>query len=62
MNIHFVDVDQPTTCPLCGARTDFTQIETTFPFTQIHKCLDISCGYTFIGEIDENQLKELKFQ
>ena len=59
MTTHFVDTDQPTTCPKCGARTDFTEIETTFPFTQIHQCLNKDCRCTFIGEIDEDKLEEL---
>ena len=59
MDTYFLSPDQPTTCPLCGARTDFIELEVTFPFTQIHNCLNKNCGFTFIGETDEDQLKEL---
>jgi hypothetical protein len=44
--------DHPTTCGLCGARTDFDVEEDD---TQIHQCLNRECGYQFIavGEADE---------
>ena len=44
--------DQPTTCGLCGARTDFDVEEDD---TQIHQCLNRECRYQFIavGEADE---------
>ena len=44
--------DQPTTCGLCGARTDFDVEEDN---TQIHQCLNRECGYQFIAvtEADE---------
>ena len=44
--------DQPTTCGLCGARTDFDVEEDD---TQIHQCLNRECRYQFIAvsEADE---------
>jgi hypothetical protein len=44
--------DQPTTCGLCGARTDFVVEEDD---TQIHQCLNRECRYQFIAvsEADE---------
>ena len=37
--------DQPTTCPKCGSRTDFIEID---DFQQQHKCL--GCSYEFFNE------------
>lgn len=37
--------DQPTTCGICGARTDF---EVKDDRSQIHKCLDRGCGHVFL--------------
>jgi hypothetical protein len=44
--------DQPMTCGLCGARTDFDVEEDN---AQIHQCLNRECRYQFIaaGEEDE---------
>jgi len=38
---------QPTTCGLCGARTDFEEINEVI---QLHECLNLDCGYKFITE------------
>lgn len=44
----FILSDQPTTCPLCGARTEFDELESG---QQHHRCLDQSgCGHEFIAE------------
>lgn len=43
--------DQPTTCGLCGARTDF---EVENDSTQIHQCLNQECKYQFLAVGDEN--------
>ena len=47
--------DQPTTCGLCGVRTEFDVEEDD---TQIHQCLNRECGYQFIavGEVEESAL------
>jgi hypothetical protein len=37
--------DQPTTCGLCGVRTDFDVEEDD---AQIHQCLNGECGYKFV--------------
>jgi len=42
--------DQPTTCGLCGARTDFDVKEDD---TQIHQCLNRECKYQFIAVSEE---------
>jgi len=44
--------DQPTTCGLCGVRTDFDVEEND---TQIHQCLNLECRYQFfaVSEADE---------
>lgn len=38
--------DQPTTCPMCGKRTEWEGEE-----PQLHMCL---CGYVFLVEEDED--------
>ena len=45
--------EQPTACGLCGARTDFDNINGK---KQLHVCLNPDCGYKFITEEDENPL------
>ena len=45
----FILNDQPTTCGLCGARTDFVEINDGL---QIHECLNLDCCYKFITEDD----------
>ncbi len=42
--------DQPTSCGVCGTRTDFEDIDDT---TQLHQCLNPECGYKFIAVDDE---------
>lgn len=42
--------DQPTTCGMCGARTDFDVKEDD---SQIHRCLNRECGYQFIVVSEE---------
>ncbi len=39
--------DQPMTCGLCGARTDFVE---TNDGLQLHECLNLDCRYQFIAE------------
>ena len=55
LNNHNLDIyiqnDQPTTCCICGARTDFDDK------TQLHQCLNPACGYNFITEEDEGFTK-----
>lgn len=62
-NSTFSVSDQPTTCPKCGARTEF--YDDTSPisneFVQIHTCLSPSCKFKFVVELDkelENQINE----
>lgn len=58
----FLMTDQPTTCPLCGARTDFYLLisPVSHKDVEIHKCLDIKCKFEFVIEIDDEFWKELK--
>ena len=57
--IDFLDVniysEQPTTCPICGMRSD---ILSDFYFikekTQIHRCPIETCKFEFIMEYDED--------
>lgn len=52
MPTHLLDLEQPTTCPLCGARTTFDDLKNQNPPSQIHKCLNEHCGYEFLGEFE----------
>lgn len=45
----FLVSDQPTTCPICGARTEILY---GFKKSQIHLCLDRRCRYKFLVEDD----------
>jgi hypothetical protein len=46
----FLMCDQPTTCPLCGARTEVL-FETFRKFAiQLHVCLDDECRFLFVQE------------
>ena len=47
---HYLDNDNPATCPVCGSRTNFT---VNSDGTQDHSCPSTSCGYIFKGEFDE---------
>lgn len=50
----FLRNDQPTTCPKCGARTDFfIQISpVSNENIEIHKCLSKTCPFEFVVEFD----------
>jgi hypothetical protein len=39
--------DDPIVCCLCGARTNFHEINNV---TQLHECLNSNCRYEFITE------------
>lgn len=49
---YILDNDQPTTCPKCGARTDFEQFEEDGTIVQKHRCLNINCAFVFLGEFE----------
>lgn len=53
MIIFLLDLQQPTTCPICGARTKFEAISSQNIPTQHHHCLNQDCSYEFIGEFEE---------
>lgn len=57
LDIYFLDQEQPTTCPKCGARTDFTEIN---ELQQYHICLSSLCKFKFIGEFEEESLYSKK--
>lgn len=43
--------DQPTACPLCGARTKIiNELMTSFGKPQWHRCLSEECNYSFVIE------------
>ena len=46
----YILTDQPTTCGICCARTDFEEINDKL---QLHQCLNSDCGYKFITAEDE---------
>jgi hypothetical protein len=48
-NTYILDNDQPTTCPKCGARTDFYEIDNKDEPIQEHYCMQVACSYTFWG-------------
>jgi hypothetical protein len=44
--------DQPTTCPICGARTDIiADFSHTLLKMEVNECLDKDCQYLFL-EVD----------
>lgn len=54
-NNTFLISDQPTTCPKCGARTNFfLQLSpVSNEEVQIHKCLSNNCQYEFVVEFED---------
>ena len=51
----FLSGDQPTTCPKCGARTDFIlDMSHTINETIIHQCLSPYCEFVFVqvGDVE----------
>lgn len=45
--------DQPTTCPICGTRTDIKlELLNTPELTQYHKCLSSLCNFEFVMQND----------
>jgi glutaredoxin-related protein len=61
-NNTFLMSEQPTTCPKCGARTEFfSQISpVSNENVEIHKCLSNTCQFEFIVEFDENFDNEIE--
>lgn len=56
--IYILDNEQPTTCPRCGARTDFVEWRYKGILIQKHFCLWQYCKYVFIGEFKKIQIGE----
>lgn len=48
--VYGLNEDQPATCPQCGSRTDFDELESDL---QRHTCLD--CGKVFFAETDDGR-------
>jgi hypothetical protein len=44
----YLITDQPTTCGLCGSRTKFSEYTSFHEYSEIHTCLNSSCGYEFV--------------
>jgi hypothetical protein len=53
--------EQPTTCPICSARTEFLLdfSHTTFS-TQIHKCLSVQCLFEFVVQDEDKFIEEFE--
>jgi len=49
--IFVLDKDNPTTCPHCGARTEFKEIEDG---RQLHTCT--CCQLIFVGEFEDEKV------
>ena len=48
--IIIIDIDCQTTCPSCGARTEFEEREDGL---QLHRCLNLSCLREFTACFDD---------
>lgn len=48
MTTIYQDDDQPTTCPLCGARTDWHDATHDGEAVRDNTCLD--CGHRFLSQ------------
>jgi|SRR5690606_1660385 len=49
----FLYGDQPTTCPLCGARSHvLLDLGHTFLKTEIHRCPHPKCRFVFVMEVE----------
>lgn len=55
LEVYSLDIDQPPTCPQCGARTDFTNPAQGM---QHHTCLNNSCRFEFLGVVEESPTGE----
>jgi hypothetical protein len=53
--IYYQPTDQPTTCPICGARTDYVDLS---DLIQSHVCLSKLCEYSFMLEFDDENKEE----
>ena len=58
----FLANNQPTTCPECGARTEFyLQISpVSNENVEIHKCLSNICQFEFVVEFDDDFDNEIE--
>lgn len=52
MEVYILDNEQPTGCPKCGTRTEFTETIINEMLVQHHHCPQPLCKYKFIGEFD----------
>jgi hypothetical protein len=54
--------DQPTSCPICGVRTDFytTISPTSKESVEIHTCISNTCQYEFVAEEDEDFIRYIE--
>ena len=48
----FIGLDQPSTCPKCGSRTEIFKEEINY---QLHKCLLENCNFEFILEFEDEE-------
>ncbi len=49
----YIFSDQPTTCPICGIRTEIiVDLFDSHLKTQLHNCPNFTCNYSFLVEED----------
>jgi hypothetical protein len=52
----YIYTDQPTTCPVCGSRTEITiDLNDSLEQTQHHRCFSSDCNYEFVMQRDDNE-------
>jgi hypothetical protein len=54
-DLYFLDYEQPTSCPKCGARTMFEELTEYQKTFQKHDCINHRCKYKFIGEFESQK-------
>lgn len=55
MELYILDNEQPTGCPKCGTRTEFTETIINEMIVQHHHCPQLLCQYNFTGEFDKEE-------
>ena len=55
MELYILDNEQPTGCPKCGTRTEFTETIINEMIVQHHNCPQLLCQYNFTGEFDKEE-------
>jgi hypothetical protein len=55
IEVYILDNEQPTSCPKCGLRTEFTETVVNEMIVQHHHCPQTLCQYKFIGEFAKEE-------